>query len=161
MTIQFWELASYIVTVVGLPFAIGVFILEQRRERQNEEEEISQRLSDEYTNFIKLVLQNADLGLLRRARTPAPLDPEQEERKFALFNILIAIFERAYILVYEDHMNAQTRRLWKSWEDDMREWCRRPDFYAALPELLRGEDPDFARHIRRLADEEAAAPKPA
>ena len=37
----------------------------------------------------------------------------------------------------------------------MREWCRRADFRNRLPELLRGEDPDFAAYIRRLAVEEA------
>jgi hypothetical protein len=34
---------------------------EQRRNRQNEEEEIYQRLSDEYTEFLKLALANPDL----------------------------------------------------------------------------------------------------
>ena len=33
-----WELLSYIVTVVALPFAIAVFLFEQRKERQNEED---------------------------------------------------------------------------------------------------------------------------
>ena len=60
---QWFETASYVVTVIGLPFAIIVFIWEQRRERQNEEEEIYQRLSDEYTNYLRLVLDNADLQL--------------------------------------------------------------------------------------------------
>ena len=45
--LEWLEALSYIVTVVGLPFAIAVFLYEQRRERQNEEEEIYQRLSDE------------------------------------------------------------------------------------------------------------------
>lgn len=157
MTAQWWEVASYVVTVIGLPFAIVVFIWQQRRERQNEEEEIYQRLSDEYTTFMKLVMENADLGLLRRRRETAPLEPEQEERKQAVFNILIALFERAYILVYEDSMQPQTRRLWQSWEDYMRDWCRREDFRAALDELLRGEDPAFAEHIKRIRSQETVA----
>ena len=36
----------------------------------------------------------------------------------------------------------------------MREWCRRPDFCSMLPQLLEGEDPDFAAHIQRIAAEE-------
>jgi hypothetical protein len=76
---------------------------------------------------------------------------EQKERRLALFGILVSIFERAYILVYEKHMDKQTKRLWSSWEDYMREWCLRPDFRKALPELLEGEDPDFQRHIERIA----------
>jgi hypothetical protein len=33
----------------------------------------------------------------------------------------------------------------------MREWCKREDFCAALPNLLEGEDPDFSAYIRALA----------
>ncbi len=150
-----WELLSYIVTVIGLPLAIIVFVWEQRRERQQEEEEIHQRLSDEYTEFMKLVLENADLRLLQRGGVQLQLSPEQQERRFALFNILTALFERAYLLVHEDAMPEQTRRMWQSWEDFMREWCRKPEFRGLLPELLEGEDPEFARHIERVALEEA------
>jgi len=149
-----WELLSYVVTVVGLPLAITVFVIEQRRQRINEEAEIYQRLTDDYTKFMQLVLENADLRLFTKG-IAVDLTPEQHERKYTLFNILIAIFERAYILVYEDRMNVRTQRLWSSWEDFMREWCRRPDFRASLAELLRGEDPEFADTITRIAAEEA------
>ena len=49
---EFWELASFVVTVVGLPFAIGVFLLQQRQERDNEDEEAYQMLSDAYNDFL-------------------------------------------------------------------------------------------------------------
>lgn len=145
------EALSYVVTVFGLPLAILVFMIEQRRERRNEEEEIYQRLSDEYTGFIKLVLANPDLQLLRKQAAQEPLTDEQSERKFALFSILVSLFERAYLLVYESKMDKQTKRLWQSWEDYMREWCRRKDFRDALPELLAGEDEDFQAYIRNIA----------
>lgn len=151
------EALSYVVTIVGLPMAILVFMYEQRRERQNEEEEIYQRLSDEYTEFLKLVLANPDLQLLRKSANAAPLSEEQKERKLAIFNILISLFERAYLLVYEERMDRQSQRLWQSWEDYMREWCQRQDFRDALPELLQGEDEDFCGHIRRIAAAETGA----
>jgi hypothetical protein len=147
-----WELLSYVVTVIGLPLAILVFVYEQRKERDNEEEEIFQRLSDEYREFLKLVLDNSDLHLLRRGGEPPVLTVEQQERRFVIFGILISLFERAYLLVYEQKMDKQARRLWQSWEDYMREWVRRADFRAALPELLEGEDPEFTDYIRRLAE---------
>jgi hypothetical protein len=150
-----WELLSYIVTVVGLPFALVVFIWERRRERQQEEEELYQRLADEYTDFMKLVLENADLRLLQRGGPPCELSAEQKERKFALFSVLVALFERAFLLVWEPVLNRQNARLWQSWEDFMREWCCRPDFRETLPELLKGEDPEFANHIRRIAEDES------
>src|SRR3954471_3143766 len=115
--LQVWELLSYIVTVVGLPCAIAIFIYEQRKERQNEEEEIFQRLSDEYREFLKLVLDNADLQLLRRSGVRPDFTPEQRERRHAIFGILVSLFERAYLLVFEEDMDKQSQRLWKSWED--------------------------------------------
>ncbi len=153
---EFWQTASAVVTVIALPFAIAVFIWEQRKERLINQEEIYQRLSDEYTKFMKIVLDNADLRLLRPPGQTLQLSAEQMERQFALFSILIALFERAYLLVYEDKMDPQTTRLWRSWEDYMRDWCKRPDFLAALPELLMGEDESFAAHISRIATERGA-----
>lgn len=146
------EAMSYVVTVIGFPLAIFVFIKEQRQERQNEEEALYLRLSDEYTAFLKLVLANPDLQLLRRAGGGG-LSEEQNERKLAIFSILVSLFERAYLLVYEQQMDKQTARLWQSWEDYMREWCLRPDFRETLPGLLSGEDEDFQAHIKRIAAE--------
>ena len=60
-TLENWELASYVITVIGLPLAIAVFLFEQRKERENEDEEAYQLLSDAYTDFLKLVLANTDL----------------------------------------------------------------------------------------------------
>jgi hypothetical protein len=151
------EMLSYLVTVVGLPLAILTFVWEQRKERRNEEEEIFQRLSDEYREFLKLVLDNADLHLLRREGARAELTEEQKERRLAIFGILISLFERAYLLVYEDDMDKQTRRMWQSWEDYMREWARRADFRDALPSLLEGEDEEFTHYLRRLMEEEQRA----
>ena len=153
--LEWLELLSYVVTVFGLPLAIYVFVIEQRKERESDEEEIYQRLSDEYADFLKLCIENADLALLSEGAAEIPLTEEQAERRQAIFSVLIALFERAYILEYEEGMDRQRRRRWLSWEDYMREWCHRRDFRAALPRLLEGEDPDFARHIHRLAGQEA------
>jgi hypothetical protein len=153
--LQIAELVFYVVEIFGLPFAIIVFVLEQRKERQTQEEEIFQRLSDEYREFLKLVLDNADLQLLRRHGARQDFTEEQKERRFAIFGILVSLFERAYILVYEEKMDKQTRRLWQSWEDYIREWVHRIDFRDSLPQLLEGEDPDFTAYIADMAAEEA------
>lgn len=151
------ELLSYVVTVIGLPVAILTYALDQRKERRNEDEEIFQRLSDEYREFLKLVLDNSDLHLLRRERGSPELTEEQKERRHAIFGILISLFERAYLLVYEENMDKQTRRMWKSWEDYILEWLRRPDFRAALDELLEGEDEEFTDYIRSLVRDKLPA----
>ena len=70
MSLETWELMSYAVTVVGLPLAILVFLYEQRKERDNEEEEVYQLLADNYQDFHKVALANPDLRLFSAESTP-------------------------------------------------------------------------------------------
>ncbi|BEV07469.1 MULTISPECIES: hypothetical protein [unclassified Methylophilus] len=156
MSLETWELLSYVVTVVGLPLAIVTFVLEQRKERENEDEEVYQLLADNYTDFLKLVMAHPDLQL-RSNRESLALSAEQEERKLVLFEILISLFERAYLLAYDPDMRGKRLRRWMSWEDYMREWCQREDFRQHLPRLLVGEDADFVAHISQIAHEVASA----
>ena len=154
MGIETWELLSYVVTAVGLPLAILVFLYEQKKERDNEEEEVYQLLSDNYQDFLMVALGNPDLRLFSAEQT-ANLTEEQRERMLIIFNMLISLFERAYLLLYEPKMSKKHKRRWLSWEDYMREWCRREDFRALLPVLLEGEDPEFGAYIRALAASES------
>jgi hypothetical protein len=148
-----FEFASFVVTVVGLPCAIAIFFYEQRKERENEEEEQYQHLSDAYNAFLKIVLDNADLQLRTHEPLPNPT-PEQRERMLVIFDMLISLFERAFLVAHKDDMDATERRRWNSWDDYMREWCRRDDFFNALPLLLRGEDAAFQGYIKHVAQEE-------
>lgn len=150
-TLEWLEALSYLVTIIGLPFAIWVFIREQRKERQNDDEEVYLKLADDYEEFLKLALEHSDLRVMTSGEPPAPLSAEQVERRNVLFEILIALFERAYILAYEPDLRGDAARRWQTWEDYMRAWCRRSDFREHLPILLEGEDPDFQAYIRRLA----------
>jgi len=155
--LEAFELASYAVTVVALPFAVWVFLAEQRKERENEEEEAYQHLSDAYNDFLRVVLANADLQLRSAPALPDPT-AEQNERMRVIFDMLVSLFERAYLVAYKDEMTATESRRWNSWDDYMREWTRRDDFFNALPLLLRGEDPAFQSYIKRVAQEERTVP---
>jgi hypothetical protein len=154
-----FELASFAVTIVALPFAVLVFTIEQRKERENEEEEAYQHLHDAYNRFLEVVLANSDLHLRTASALPGPT-PEQHERMLVIFDMLIALFERAYLVAYKRKMSQTEQRRWNSWDDFMREWCRRDDFFNALPLLLRGEDPELQRYIRRVAEEERGLSQP-
>lgn len=151
-----WELLSYMVTVIGLPLAIYIFIYEQRKERDIDEEEVYQTLSDAYRDFLKLVLENPDLKLRSQDHTP-DLTEEQRERMLVIFEMLTSLFERAYLAAYVERMSERQKRRWHSWDDFMREWVRRGDFRLLLPRLLQGEDPDFVEYILRLAREESTS----
>ena len=145
------EALSYVVTILGFPIAIFVFVYERRRSLQNAESELHRHLSEEYDNFLRLVLDNADLLLLRVPATPVTLSEEQLERREIIFMMLVSLFEKAYIILYNENMNRDAKRRWMSWEDDMREWCRKEEFRSLLPDLLEGEDDAFSQHILKIA----------
>ena len=149
------EALSYLVTILGFPGAIAVFVYEHRRRLANEEAELHRNLSEEYDNFLRLVLDNADVLLLRQSAAPPDLSDEQLERREIIFRMLVSLFEKAYIILYDEGMGRDARRRWLSWEDDMREWCRKKGFQAVLPELLEGEDDEFSAYILALAQAES------
>ncbi|MCJ7555926.1 MAG: hypothetical protein MUP90_03305 [Gammaproteobacteria bacterium] len=148
--LETWELLSYVVTVVGLPMAILVYLIEKYQDRLNDEDDVYERLSRNYQDFLQLALDHPDLKLLSQGHTPN-LTPEQVERMQAIFAMLIALFERAYLLLYSKRLKGKELRRWRSWEDFMQEWCERQDFRNCLPGLLHGEDPEFADYINGLA----------
>ena len=157
LDLETWELLSYMVTAIGFPLAIVVFLYEQKKERDSDEEEVYQLLSDNYQDFLKVALDNPDLRLFSAEQT-LDLSTEQRERMVIIFNMLISLFERAYLLLYDKRMSSKQARRWESWADYMREWCRREDFRTLLPTLLHGEDAEFAAYICGLAG--IAVPRP-
>ncbi|MBJ3786388.1 hypothetical protein [Devosia sediminis] len=142
-----------IVTVLGFPLGILAFWIQRNRERRNEEAMIYESLASSYDGFLKLVLENTDLQLWSKDGADN-LDADQQERLQVLFELLGSLFERAYILAYSDHMTEVQQRRWSQWENYMRQWCGREDFSKVIPQLLADADHDFARYLRRLADEE-------
>jgi len=159
MSLETWELLSYVVTTFALPLAIVVFLYEQKKERDSDEEEVYQLLSDNYQDFLKVALDHPDLRLFSAEQTP-DLTKEQRERKLIVFNMLISLFERAYLLLYEPRMSSKQLRRWLSWEDYMREWCKREDFRASLPTLLEGEDEEFIGYVRKLVGQLSVIERP-
>ena len=96
---------------------------------------------------VSLMSGGAVLEALRAEGVDAhPFDPAERD----LHALKDEGFERAFIVLHEEAPSRHEARLWRSWEDYMREWCARPDFRAALPALLEGEDDAFTAHIGSL-----------
>lgn len=157
LSLETWELLSYVVTVIGLPMVIFIFVHEQRKERRHEEEAVYESISDNYQEFLRVVLEHPDLHLFSMTKTPE-LTTEQNERMQVIFSMLIALFERAYMLLFDEGDNIEKKRRWHSWEDFMREWCSREDFRDELDTLLVGEDEGFCNYIRLLAKQSREQP---
>ncbi len=140
-----FEFLSYIATALGIPLALFVFMFEEKKERQAEQEEIYEKLMDHYARIQEKLFEYPELD---HHDTPLT-NPENARRQYILYEMLISLFERSFILLYGE-TDPANQRMWKSWEDYNAEWVRRPNFRAALPQLMQGEDPDFANYISRI-----------
>lgn len=147
--LEFFEFLSYVATVVGIPLAIWIYKKEERKERQAEQEEIYDKLMDHYDQILTRLFEHPGLD-----QHNAPLhDPELKRQQTLLYEMLVNLFERAFILLYGEKEMAY-RRMWNSWEDYIKLWISRPNFLEMLPDLVKGEDPDFVAYMARLSSTE-------
>ncbi len=105
----------------------------------------------ELLSYVETALDNPDLKLFSHDPTP-DLTDEQHERMLIIFSMAVSLFERAYLILYDEDLSDDQQRRWRSWDDYMREWCQREDFREHLPDLLVGEDPNFVTYIMGLAE---------
>ena len=153
-TLQIWEFLSYLVTVLGLPLAGFALWREMRAERANEVKELDQRedeiyvaLSQQYSAILEAALAHPELDVLEPSSAET-LTPDQRRRQSIYFEMLMALFERAFILLYEDAPSGQGGRRWGSWADFFAYWLKRPDFARYVEANLQGEDPAFVAFVR-------------
>ncbi len=145
-TLEFFEFLSYVATVIGIPLALWVFRHEERKERQAEQEEIYDKLMDHYDHILGRLFEHPDIDQHHKPLEDAELKRQQR----LLYEMLINLFERAFILLYGEK-EITYRRMWNSWDDYIRVWINRPNFLELLPELVKGEDTDFVAYISRLS----------
>lgn len=144
--LEFMELLSYIATVVGIPLAVGTFMFQEKKERQNEQEEIYDKLMAHYADIQEKLFEYPELDM----HSEISNDPETQRRQYILYEMLVSLFERSFILL-ENEKSPEYQRMWNSWVDYIQSWLTKPNFLAALPQLVRGEDPDFVAYVAKLS----------
>lgn len=139
-------------------FGVIVYFLDRRKAREDAVYETYVLLGDSYMEFVRLALETPSLQIWDKQDNLGLSDAELHQ-KWALFEILISLFERVY--VFGDHVgdSSANAKRWRPWESFMRRWCARPDFSEWLPELVQDEDPDFAAYILALQASVAQRPR--
>jgi hypothetical protein len=144
--LEFMEFLSYVATVVGIPLALMTFVYQEKKERQNEQEEIYDKLMGHYTEIQEKLFEHPELDM---HQTPLG-NAEDARRQHILYQMVVSLFERSFILLASETDPAY-QRMWNSWEDYIREWLARPNFRVALPILMEGEDKDFVTYMAKLS----------
>lgn len=139
------ELLSYIATVIGIPLAIVMFMTQEDKERQAEQEEIYDKLMEHYSNIQDKLFEYPEID----QHDTEIIDPEAARRQKIVYEMLISLFERAFILLYGETDPAY-KRMWNSWNDYIEMWAKRPNFRAALPNMMLGEDQKFTTFMSKV-----------
>lgn len=144
--LETFEFLSYVATVVGIPLALLTFVYQEKKERQNEQEEIYDKLMGHYAEIQEKLFEYPELDM----HGEQSVDPETQRRQFILYEMLVSLFERSFILL-ENERAPEYQRMWNSWVDYIETWLKKPNFVASLPLLMKGEDPDFVAYIAKLS----------
>ena len=144
--LEFFEFLSYVAEVVGIPLAIYAYMAEEKKERISEQEEIYDKLMDHYDDILARLFEHPDIDQHDALLT----DPELRRQQKILYEMLVALFERAFILLYGEKETVYLR-MWNSWEDYIKLWLGRANFREYLPELMLGEDKEFVDYMAKLS----------
>lgn len=144
--LEWMEFFSYVATIVGIPLATFIFVIQEKKERQNEQEEIYDKLMGHYTDIQNKLFEHPELDIHDK-----PLEnPEDSRRQYILYEMVISLFERSFILL-EYEKDPEYQRMWNSWVDYIRQWLKYNNFRAALPQLMEGEDAEFVSYMSKLS----------
>jgi hypothetical protein len=146
--------AANIATALTLVIAAVALWLEHHRITRARDEEVFNKVSDDYLDFLQLCLDHPDLGIFE-PEEPSQAEIQPTNERLIMYEILLNVIERAFVL-YRADLPADSRvatefrkRQWAGWDIWVRRWIRDPNFFGALTALRDiGEfDTEFARYL--------------
>jgi hypothetical protein len=139
-----------VATFLGVPLALVIFVVEKRRERRDREYGTYDALDEKYREYLLMCVEHPELNLYDIPLDEAdPLDPEARVRRYAMFDILVSLLERAF-LMYRDQSNSVKRRQWEGWVEYMRSYADNPTFVTLWDERGEGFDVDFVAFMTKI-----------
>ncbi len=144
------EILSYIAIILGVPITLYEYIRAKRKEERDREYETYNALDEKYLEYLALCLEHVDLDIFDIPDTnPLKLNEKQQKEELIAFTMLFSIFERAYIMYYNQSTEIKKKQ-WEGWEKYIREYCSRENFIRAWK--ISGEffDADFQKFMKEI-----------
>ena len=143
---QYFEFATFIVTLLGVPAAIFIYLKEQNLQREENEYGTYDALDDKYIDLQQLCLEYSELDIFDTPyETPRNLSEEQQKQEESILLIRISIFERAF-LMYRRSPSKSKLDQWKGWDEEIKEWLERDNFKKIWQEHSPYFDSAFAEN---------------
>lgn len=148
---KYLEVFSYIITILGVPAAIFVYVRERRKERMAKETETYYTMNDKYFEFLNLCREYAFLDIYDDKNSDFNRYSREEQRQaLILFDMLLSIFERAFVM-YKDHKDDFRKDQWEGWQTYMKCWMMRHDFRVCWADHLKSQwEVNFGKYMNHL-----------
>lgn len=144
------QLVAHIVAILGLPAALISYWIQTQRQQRDQELGTYNSLDEKYIEYLKLCMAHPELDLFHIPKIGKRKFNEDETiQRCAMFEILLSIFERAFLL-YRDHRSDSRRRQWTGWEDYIEQWMSHPDFDSLWDKLGSQFESSFVDYIEEL-----------
>jgi len=141
------EVITFIITILGFPAAIFIYLTEQRALRSEREYGTFDTLDEKYIEIQQLCLEHPELDVFDTPyENPKDLTEEQKKQEEAILLIRISIFERAF-LMYQRTTSKSKKSQWDGWELEINEWFTRDNFKATWGEHGSYFDKAFFEHF--------------
>lgn len=148
------ETATFIITIVGVPAAIYVYLREQRLQREEREYGTYDALDDKYIELQQLCLEYPKLDVFDTPfESSGILTPEEKKQEEAILLIRVSIFERAYLMYQREAAKAKKNQ-WEGWEIEIKEWLQRDNFRAVWELHKHYYDKTFVAHFDKEGADE-------
>lgn len=147
-----FEFLSYVTAILGVPIALVIYFKKARKERLDREYGTYNALDDKYLEFLNICLNHPDLDIYHIKDKGQKYSKEQKKRELIIFELLISILERAY-LMYRDQGSRVKKDQWMGWNQYMKDWLNRPNFRKAWKKLGNQWDVNFQEHMSQLIQE--------
>lgn len=144
---QYLEVTTFIITILGVPAAIIIYLKEQKSQRTEREYGTFDALDNKYIEIQQLCLDHPELDVFDSPfADPQKLSEEQKKQEEAILLIRISIFERAF-LMYQRATSQPKKDQWEGWELEIKEWLARINFRTVWDEHSPYFDKSFVGYF--------------
>ena len=153
---QYLEVATFVITILGVPAAIFIYVKEQRLQREEREYGTFDALDNKYIEIQQLCLDYPELDIFDTPyESPQELTEPQKKQEEAILLIRISLFERAYLMYQRAPTKAKNDQ-WLGWDVEIKEWLDRDNFRKVWDEHGEYYDQDFYTYLNAYLAHTAA-----
>lgn len=126
------NIISQLTIIFGFPIVISQYLIAKKKEKKDREYGTYNSLDEKYLEFQKLCLEfpRLDIFDIQDYGPSRELSVEEKKQELILFTILFSIFERAFLLYYDQNSEIKKRQ-WSGWNNYINCYCNRENFRSA------------------------------